>query len=368
MFKKLILTIVVLGLIFGGFFYVKSKQFAGQEMPAFPPEKVTAMEAREMVWERTIPAIGSLRAEQGIQVAAEVSGIVRKIHFESGQQVSKGEVMIEINTSVEEAELVSAQAAEELAQITLERSRELRKKNTIPQSELDAAEAQAKQTAANVETIRARIDLKTIEAPFDGRLGIRTLDPGEFISAGQSIVSLQSLDPILLDFTLPQNRLSRVEVGLPVRIRVDSWENESFRGEINALNPEVDRTTRTFQLEAKFPNPDGKLRPGMFAKVEIILPESDRVVAIPLTAVYNQSYGDSIFAVVPADEGDGLVAEQRFVRLGRSQGDFVSVLEGLETGERVVTTGVFKLSNGRGVVIDNELQPDFALNPTPPNR
>lgn len=368
MIKKFILAFVILGAIFGTIIFIKSKQFSAAPPMVFPPETVTSAEAREMVWERTIPAVGSLRAQNGIEVAAEVPGIISAIHFDSGQEVSAGDILVELDISVEEAQLRAAEAAAELAQVNLERSRELREKKTIPQADLDAAVATAKETAANVESIRARIDQKTIRAPFDGRLGIRLVDLGEFLNTGQSIAQLQDLKPILLDFTLPQNRLSQVRTGLQVRISVDAWPGEAFLGEITAVDPEVDRTTRSFQLEASFPNSEDKLRGGMYASVEVILPEGETVVAIPSTAIYRQSYGNSVFAVVPAEEGSGQMAEQRFVRTGSEKGDFTAVLEGVEIGESVVTAGLFKLSNGRSVVVDNSQAPEFSLNPDPENR
>jgi len=366
---KFVIALVGLGAIFGVIIAIKVKQFSEGAPPVFPPVTVTSAEAVEMIWEQTIHAIGTFRAEDGIQVSAEVSGIIDSVNFVSGQNVEAGDIILELDTSVERAQLEAALAAAELAQISLNRFRDLRRTNSASQADLDAAEATAKETAANVEAIEARIALKTIRAPFDGRLGIRRIDPGEFINAGQAIVALQALDPILLDFTLPQDRLSQVEPGLEVRVTLNAWPGEVFSGEIRAIDPVVDEVTRSFRLEAIFPNKQEKLRPGMFAEVRVILPEAKTVVAVPATSIYHQSYGDTLYAIVPAEDGSGgLVAEQRFVRTGANRGDYTAVVEGIEPGEQVVTSGVFKLSNGRPVVVDNSQAPQFSLNPQPANR
>ncbi len=363
---KLFIALIGLGAIFGVIIAIKGKQFSETPPLVFPPETVTSTEAAEMIWEQTIPAIGTFRSEDGIDVSAEVSGIINKVHFESGQFVEAGDILIELDTSVERAQLVAAEAAAELAQISLARFQDLRRTNSASQADLDAAEATAKETAANVKAIQARIALKSIRASFDGRLGIRRIDPGQFINAGQSIVALQALNPILLDFTLPQNRLGQVKTGLEVRVTLNAWPGESFTGTIRAIDPVVNELTRSFNLEAVFPNPEEKLRPGMFGQLEVILPDSRRVIAVPTPSIYRQSFGDTLFAVVPGESG--MIAEQRFVRTGIRRGDYTAVIEGVEPGEEIVTGGIFKLSNGRSVIVDNSQAPVFSINPQPVNR
>lgn len=350
---------------------VKMKQFA--PMPPWEPmpEGVTSARAEEQSWERIITAVGSLRADQGVTVPSEGQGAVRRISFESGQKVAAGAVLVELDTDAERAQLASAQASAELARLNMERARELFSRNAIAKSEMDAAEAAAKSASADVAVLEATIAKKSVRAPFSGRTGIRQINLGQFLDRGNPVVSLQSLDPIHVDFSLPQQRLAELRTGFAVRFTTDAVPGRVFTGQITAINPLIDSATRTFRVQATLANADEALSPGMFVNVQVVAPEVRKVVAVPATAVYYQAYGDSIFvAVEKKNEKTGQMekhAEQRFVRLGESRGDYVAIEGGIKPGEEVVTSGAFKLSNGTKLLIDNSAAPGAALKPTPAN-
>lgn len=365
MIKKFLIALGCLGGIASVIFVLKAKQFAPQAMPEFPPEAVTAEAATKGTWELTIPAVGTVRARESVVVASEVPGLVRSVRFQSGQRVEPGQLLLELDTSVEEAELVAAEAAASLARISLRRARDLRLNNTLSQADLDAADATARQTEAAVDALKATIALKRIRAPFAGRLGLRHVDPGAFLSPGQPIVTLQDLTEARVEFSLPQNRFPEVAPGMEVRLRLDAHPGTLLTAKVTAVDPVIDPRNRSFRVESRTPNPQEWLVPGMFARVEVVLPGAVEVVAIPSTAVYRRSYGDSVFALVPGPGGRGLVAEQRFVRAGERRGDYVAIREGLHAGERVATSGLFKLSNGRTVVIEESVGPRPSLNPQP---
>ncbi|MEI2781534.1 MAG: efflux RND transporter periplasmic adaptor subunit [Candidatus Competibacter sp.] len=282
-----------------------------------------------------------------------------------------GELLVELDSSVEQAQLRSALASADLARLNLERARDLRGKSMMSQADLDSAEAQAKQANAQIDNIRAVIAKKTIRAPFAGRAGIRQVNLGQFLDNGAAIVTLQSLDPVYVDFALPQQNLSQLGVGMTVRVTTDAFPGQSFTGKLTAINSEVDAVTRNVRLQATLANPAGKLRPGMYVNVAADLPETERVLMIPATAVLYAPYGDSVFVVEDKkDEKTGAVGKvlnQKFVRLGKTRGDFVVVVSGLDVDQTIVTTGVFKLRNGMSVVVDNKLAPNFQLAPKPAN-
>ncbi len=362
MWKTFVVVFVVIIGILAGIVFVKGPQLFGPPPPfVLPPESVTSGVAEEMVWENAVRAVGTLRASQGVTVSAEVSGTISKIHFESGQSVSKGDLLFELDTSAERAQLESAEATAALAEVNLRRSRELRESRSIAQSELDTAEAREKEARAALAQIQAIMDKRVVRAPFSGRLGIREVDVGEYLNPGSPVVSLQAVDPIYVDFSLPQQQLSKVSTGFELRVELDTYPGDSFMGAVEAVDPDLDLNNRMFRARGELANADGRLRPGMFANVSVLQPEPLKVVAIPGTAVYYQAYGNSIFVIKDSEEGK--VVEQRFVQLGRTQGDFVSILEGLEAGEEVVTTGVFKLFNGRSVFVDNSKALAVSLNP-----
>lgn len=334
-----------------------------------PPETISSAVAQEEKWQETIPAVGSITAAQGVNVTAEVPGTVVEIAFESGAEVAKGDLLVRLDTSSEEAQLRALEAQAELARLNAERVRELRANKTVSQSELDTAEAALKQTQANADATRAIIAKKTIRAPFAGRLGIRQVNLGEYLEAGKTmIVSLQALDMVHVDFSLPQQDLARLKVGLPVRITTDAYAGHTFEGELTSLNPDLDAGTRSVSLRATVKNQDHLLRPGMFGRVEVLLPGDQQVLVIPATALLSHSYGNMVYVIEPSTNGDGgLVAYQRVVKTGRAKGDFVSVESGLKAGDRVVRSGLFKLHNGGSVEVNDEIVPPAELAPRPSN-
>ena len=352
------LSIPVIGVV-----VVKKKQFEPPPPFAFPPEIVTTRIAEEMVWEATVTSVGTLTASQGATISAEVSGTISAIHFESGESVQKGELLFELDTSAEKAQLASAQASLELATVNLRRAKELRSSRSISQSELDTVEARASEAKAEMERITANLEKRVIRAPFSGRLGIRRVDVGEYLNPGSPVVSLQSMDPIYVDFSLPQQRVDKAKKGYEIRLEVDTYPDIPFNGTIEAIDPDLDVSNRMFKVRGSLDNSEGRLRPGMFATVDVVQPTPSRVVAVPSTSVNYQAFGNTMFVVIGA-EGEKIV-EQRFVKLGRNKGDFIAVTEGIEVGEEVVTSGVFKLSNGRSVMVDNSKALEASLNPEP---
>jgi membrane fusion protein (multidrug efflux system) len=333
-----------------------------------PPETVTSASVEKSRWESTRSAIGTLVAVRGVTVGSELAGVVRAIGFESGASVKQGAMLVQLDTSMEEAQLASAQADAALARVNLERARKLRKAESNSQSDLDAAEARAKQAEAAVATFRATIAKKTIRAPFDGRLSIRQVELGQALGAGAAVASLQSVTPIHADFWLPQQALAELKNGQRVRMRTDIFPDAHWDGDVTTVNSEVDAATRNVRVRATFRNPDGRLRPGMYVSIEVLSDESRDVLLIPATAVLFAPYGDSVFVIEQKKGGDGkasAVAHQKFVRLGERRGDFVAVASGLSPGDVVVSSGAFKLRNGAPVVVNDALKPDSKLAPKP---
>jgi membrane fusion protein (multidrug efflux system) len=373
MFKKFALTSIVIIAVVGGLVMTKIMQFkamgaAGAAM-VMPAETVTATTAKEQHWETNITATGSVVAVQGVTVSSEMAGKVTKIAFESGATVAAGDLLVQLDTSTEEAQLRAFEAAAALAKLNLDRTKELREKNTTSQADLDSSDAQAKQADAAADGVRAVIAKKTIRAPFAGRLGLRLVNLGQILKEGDAIASLQTLDPIYVNFSLPQQRLAEIAVGITVRVTSDATPGETLEGKVTAVNPDVDAVTRNVRVQATLVNSAEKLRPGMFATVTVVLPAKQDVRVIPASAVLYAPYGDSVFVIdEKKDEKTGAVEKvlrQQFVRLGDTRGDFVAVLSGLKEGESIVTSGVFKLRPGEPVVIDNTLAPDAQLAPKP---
>jgi membrane fusion protein, multidrug efflux system len=361
--------VVVTGLLVG----VKAGQIvtmvrAGESF-APPPESVAAAKVERTEWQATRGAIGSLVAARGVTLGAELPGLVRAISFESGSDVRKGQVLVKLDTSTEEAQLAAATADAALAKVNLDRARTLRASESTSQADLDTAEARAKQADAQAATLRATIAKKTIRAPFDGRISIRQVELGQVVAPGTAIGSLQSVSPIHADFWLPQQALAELKAGQRVRVRTDAWPDASWDGEITAVNPEVDVATRNVRVRATVRNADGRLRPGMFANVEVLSEERSPVLVIPATAVIFAPYGDSVFAIEEKkDEKTGrtaVVARQKFVRLGDRRGDFVAVASGLAAGETIVASGAFKLRNGMAVAVNGASGPGAELAPKP---
>jgi membrane fusion protein (multidrug efflux system) len=374
MFKRLSITVGGLVLLVGVLGGIKLLQFqtmfAAAAAMILPPEPVTTALVREEAWTPSIESVGSLAAVQGVNVAAELDGKIVHIAFAPGTTVKEGDLLVQQDTSTEEAQLRSAEASVTLAKVSLRRDHELIAQSTISQSELDSAEAQFKQAEAQADDIRAAISKKTIRAPFGGRLGIRLVNLGQSLKSGDPIVSLQALDPIFVDFQLPQQRLAELARDLVVRVTTDALPpNEVVEGRITAINPDVDSATRNVRVQATLANPRERLHPGMFVNTAVLLPKADRVLVIPATAVLYAPYGNSVFVVEDKKgENNGALdklVRQQLVRLGESRGDFVAVTSGLRAGETVVTTGVFKLRNGIAVTVDNQLAPAAELAPKP---
>lgn len=335
-----------------------------------PTETVSTAEVIKEKWERSVESVGSLRAVQGADLSTESSGVVTKLHFENGQEVNEGDLLVELDHETESANLRSAEAEADLARTVFERTKRLRANNTVPQSDLDAAESQLRKTAALVEQLKSTINKKELRAPFSGRLGIREVNLGQFVDNGDKIVSLQALDPIFVDFLLPQQLIAGLAVGRPLKLLTDAYPGRGFDGELTAINSVIDPVTRNIRLQGTLKNADGALRPGMFARVILALGEAEEVVRIPATALITAPYGDSVFVLEKSTAEDGTpktVAKQRFIRTGRARGDFVSVTQGLQPGETVVSAGAFKLRNGTPVEVSNETAPQPQLAPTPPD-
>jgi membrane fusion protein (multidrug efflux system) len=361
--------VVTIGLL-GGVKFLQFKQMAdAAESFSPPPATVTTARAREMIWQGKLTSVGTLEAVQGVKVSAELPGKVVKIAFQPGAMVKKGALLLRQDTSSERAQLRAVRARLRLAKTNLTRVERLVGRNALAQAELDTARATFEQTAADADGIVAAIEKKTIRAPFSGRLGIRLVNDGQVLSPGDAIVSLQSIDPIFVNFQVPQQHLSRIATGLTLRITSNALPGEAVKGTVTALNPQVDSSTRNVEVQGTIGNSDERLRPGMFVNVEVGLPESAPVVAIPATAVLYAPYSDSVFVVKQSQSKAAnktqSTIEQRLVRLGEKRGDFVTINEGLEAGDVVVSTGVFKLRGGQAVVVNNDLSPRFEMTPTP---
>jgi len=369
--KKIIIAIIGLVVLTGTIGGIKGLQIswmiAQKRQPA--PEMVTTAAAHTENWESVLTSVASLVAVQGVTVSAEMTGKVVQIAFEPGAMVQAGDLLVQQDISAETAQLRSAEATVTLTKITLERARKLLSQKTSSQAEYDNADAQYKQAVAQADNMRALIAKKTIRAPFTGALGIRLVNLGQILSAGDEIVSLQALDPVFVNFSLPQQQLAQIRPGLAVRVKTDALPGQVVEGTITAINPEVEKATRNVVVQATVKNTQQRLRPGMFATATVVLPEQDTVLAIPITAVLNAPYSDSVF-IVEDDKNaknspPAKVVRQQFVRLGVRRGDFVAVTSGLKQGETVVSTGAFKLRNGQAVTVDNTLVPEFKIAPTP---
>ena len=336
-----------------------------------PPITVLSVPVKEEDWAPILPSVGTISAVQGATVSAELAGTVAEIKFRNGGVARQGDVLVKLDASSEEAQLRTAEADLELARADLERARDLAARNVVSKAELDSAESRFKQKEGTVSNMRSMISKKEVRAPFDGQLGIRLVNVGQMITAGQQVVSLQALEPLYVDFALPQQYLSKLSEGLDVHVQTDVMPGKGFVGKLTALNSSVDPVTRNVALQATLDNRDRSLRPGMFAKVEVALPEKHKTLVVPGTAISYAPYGDSVFVIEKQKDDktgqESQILRQAFVRVGEARGDFVSINQGLEPGQTVVSTGVFKLRNGMPVVINNDLAPNPQLNPKPPD-
>lgn len=375
--KYLVFFVVLLGLFLAivfGFGFVKFTQIQGfiklAKSGAFepPPTAVTTDVAKESEWQPTLQSVGSVTAVNGVTISTDLAGIVRQIAFESGNKVRSGDLLVRLDTVQEEAQLHQSEAQRDFASVTLKRDKDLVDKHAISQSDYDNAAAVFRQAQATVDQFNALIARKTLRAPFDGVTGIRQVNLGQYLKEGDMVVTLQAFDPIYVNFSLPQQDLSKLAVGQPVALRVDTYEGQSFEGKITAINSLVDQATRNVQVQATFANTDLRLRPGMFAKVSVIMTEKQNVVAIPATAIHYAPYGDSIFIVSQMKDPQGKEykgVKEQFIKTGQSRGDMIAIVSGLKPGDEVVTSGVFRLKTGAHVSVNNQIKPGTDLAPNP---
>ena len=374
--RAILIAIVLLVAIIGVLGYFKVTQIMGfmamakAGMFKQPPTAVTTAIASQSEWQPTLDTIGNVTAINGVTVSTDLAGIVDKIAFTSGTLVKAGDLLVHLNTDQEQAQLEQAQAQLTLAQLTLARDRDLLAKRTISQQDYDTAEATHGQMQATVDQYKALIARKTLRAPFDGMVGIRQVNLGQYLNTGDAVVTLQSFDPIYVNFTLPQQDVSKLACGQDVNLRLDAYGDSVFTGKITAINALVDQATRNVQVQATLPNGEQKLRPGMFGKVSVIMPEREKVIALPVSSVHYAPYGDSVFLVTDDKDENGKPiksVKEQFVKLGSARGDLVSVTSGVKPGDEVVTSGVFRLRSGAPVLINNKVQPDSEASPTPAN-
>jgi len=356
MTKRMLLVLLALGLVFGGIFgwkYYQAKKMAMLASMPPPPATVAAADVQTETWQPYLTAVGSLVAIQGILVTTEVAGNVSAIHFESGQQVEAGTLLLEIEDSVEQAELEGLVAERRLADLQYKRREGLLKSKTISHSDVDEARLRLENATAQLAARKAVIAKKHITAPFSGWLGIRQVDPGEYLQPGTAIVPLEALAPIHVDFALPERHLDQISIGQAVEIEVHAFPGEIFTGRIAALNPGIDPGTRSLQIRATLENREARLRPGMFAEVRTVLPQRASVLTLPQTAITYNPYGDSVFVIQDGDSGPNV--QRRQIKTGTVRNGRVEIVEGLQAGERVVTTGQVKLRNDMAVVIDSSI-------------
>ena len=373
MTKRMIIMLIAVGLVFGGVFgfQIFKNAMIKKFMSAMPqpPQTVSTVTAAVQEWQPQIEAVGSLRAVNGADLAFEVSGIVKELHFKSGDDVATGDVLLKLRADNDIAKLEALTATAALSEIVHQRDQEQFKIKAVSQATLDTDAANVKNAKAQVAEQQAVVDKKTLRAPFAGHLGVRVVDIGQYISAGTTVVTLQALDPIYADFFLPQQALNQIRLEQVVTIKIDTYPNGDFAGTITAINPKVDPATRNVQVRATLKNPDRLLLPGMYASVNVAAGGKQRYLTLPQTAVTYNPYGETIYVV--DDKGQDpqgrpqLIARQIFVTAGLKRGDQVAILSGIEEGQTVVTAGQMKLRNGSPLVIDNTIRPTADANPTP---
>ncbi len=359
MAKRMILMILFLAVLFGGIFGWKAIQgyYMGQYFATMkpPPETVSSAKATQQTWQATLSAVGSLRAVNGVDVSAEVDGMVKTVKLSSGQQVRAGDLLVQLDDEADRAELEGLVASRKLAELSLRRERSLAKRNLGSEADLDTARTKLDEARAQVQFKQVMLAKKAIRAPFDGELGIRKVDVGEYLSAGKAIASLQALDPLYAEFSVPEQELGRLREGQAVSVTVDAYPDQEFPGAITALDSRVDDQTRSVRLQATLQNPKRLLRPGMFANVKIHLGVEQSAAAVPRTAVSYSLYGNFVYLVQDAGKNakgqPARKAVQRFVVTGEDLGDLVAVLKGVSPGDEVVTAGQLKLHDGSEVIV-----------------
>ncbi len=383
--KRMLIMLVLVGLLIGGvvgfnFFkgYMMQKYMASSPVP---PATVSTMKADYQQWQPQLTAVGTMRAVRGVDVTSEVAGLVRSVEFKSGDEVKAGQVLAQLNAESDIAQMRALEAAADLAATVYERDKAQLAAEVISKAQVDNDAADLKSKRAQVAQQAATVQKKTIRAPFSGKLGISTVNPGQYLNPGDKLVTLQTIDPIYVDFFLPQQQLPQVAIGQQVTLTTDAYKDVSFSGKINAINPKVDPSTRNVQIEATVPNSKRQLLPGMFASVKVNSGAEQRFLTLPQTAITYNPYGDTVFVVKKSEQKDAkkdekkdakkddgkpsLVAQQVFVTTGPTRGDQVAILKGIEPGAEVVTSGQVKLKNGTPLVINNAVQPANSPNPKP---
>lgn len=373
--KRMVIMLIAVAVLFGLVFGFKAfknhmiTQFLNN-MP-HPAATISTYKAHKDQWALSLNAVGTVNAINGVDVTTQVGGEVDSIQFQSGDRVKKGDVLVTLEAGSAKAQLRALQASAKLAELQFNRYQRLYKQGNVSKSELDNYRAQRDQAVAQAQAQQEQVGYKTVRAPFDGVLGIRKVDLGEYLQPGTPVVSLDQLSPIYVNFSLPEQDLSQVHKGLKVHTTLDAYPNQTFDGTISAIEPGVDKTTRNFTAQATFANDDNKLRPGMFAQVDIQLPQSSDVVVVPRTAISYAPYGDTVYVVEDGPKGkDGKaqkIVKKRFVKLGMQRGDLIAVLKGVKPGETVATSGLLKLQNNAPVVINNSVKPSAEANPHPDN-
>jgi len=373
--RRMVIMLVAVAVVFGGIFGFQAfkammiKKFMSSM--AQPPQTITAAKAANSAWQPNVAAVGSLRAVKGTDLSLEVSGVVDSISFDSGDDVEQGAVLLKLRSDDDTAKLESLQATAALNEITYERDQKQFKIQAVSQATIDADAANVKNANAQVAQQQAILDKKTLRAPFAGHLGIRAVDLGQYLSAGTAIVTLQALDPIFVDFFLPQQSIAQVQLGQSVALKIDAFKEQTFAGEISAINPKVDASSRNVQVRATFKNADHKLIPGMYATIDIASGASQNYITLPQTAITFSPYGDTVYIVDEKGKDAAgkpqLIARQSFVTTGATRGDQIAVLKGVNEGDSIVTSGQIKLHNGSTVLIDNSIQPTADASPVVPN-
>jgi len=372
MAKRMIvmLTVTILFVAALGFVKFRQIQTAIAQGASFqpPPEAVTTIVAEQEEWPATLNAIGTMAAVRGVTVSTDLPGTIDRVAFESGKPVRAGDVLVQLDTRQERSQLAAVEAQRDLARLTFDRMEGLLKERVISQSEYDRAVADQRQTGARLGEIHTTIERKTIRAPFSGVLGIRQVNLGQYLAAGDPVVVLQSLNPIYVNFGVPQQEAGQIHLGRSVRIATEDLSGAQAVGRVTAIDAVVDPTTRNVQVQATLANPEGRLRPGMFVQTELVLGTARSVIALPAPAISYAPYGDSVFVVTDLKGPDGQSyrgVRQQFVKLGGARGDQIAVVEGVKPGDEIVTSGVFKLRNGAAVQINNKVRPANSRAPKP---
>ena len=365
MLGTFVLVVAILG-------FVKYRQIsaaiAAGKSNVPPPEAVTTVVAQQVEWANTIDAVGSIAPIQGVTLSADLPGVVAKIAFNSGAHVAEGQVLVQLDTRQEQAQLASAQAQLELAKVNLDRSQKLLDQKAIAQSDFDLTSAQFKSAEAAVSQAQASIDRKTIRAPFAGVTGIRQVNLGQYVNSGDPIVPLQAMDAVFMNFSVPQQAIGSIQLGSGVDAIVEGSKDSAFHGKVTAIDPVVNDATRNVQVQATFPNPRGELKAGMYATVRVTVGESQPIVALPSSAINYAPYGNSVFILEDMKGPNGKSyrgVRQQFVKIGRAQGDQVAILGGVKAGDEVATSGVFKLRPNAAVKVNNTVTPSDSTAPKP---